>query len=328
MTQAVDESMLRDGGWSLPARPVPPPLLAKSWQLTAHERLDWAYRLSPRLTIDKQSRLLFLSDCHRGNNGRADIFKPNKALFMHLLNDHLERGYHYVEVGDGDELWQNRSFATIYRAHRDVFELLHRFHRQERLYLLQGNHDSQAGLFDPLEKGGLPTYQGLILTYAPANLELFVTHGHQAAPDADRAWWLSRGTARTVWKWLQHVGFLTWQHVNAPKPDLPESHYLAALPRWLGYRLLHPARNVAQTIRDWAAERRRWVICGHTHLVACSRPGKPAYLNTGSCVNPGFITGVEIAEGMARLLMWSAAGNGCYRQTTLRTLPLTAAKSD
>ena len=328
MTQAIDESALRGGGWLLPARPAPPSLLEKSWRLTAHERLDWAYRLSPRLNFDDQARFIFLSDCHRGDNGRADIFKPNKALFMAILNDYFDAGYYYIEVGDGDELWQNRNFAAVYRAHRDVYALLHRFHRQGRLRLLQGNHDSQAGLFDPVEKDGLLTYQGLILTHTPTNLELFVAHGHQAAPNADRNWWLNRLTARAAWKWLQHIEFLPWQHMNAPEPDLPEPHYLVALPRWVGYRLLHPARNVERTIRDWAAARQQWVICGHTHLVACPRPGEPPYFNTGSCVNPGFITGVEIADGAARLMMWLAAGNGRYRQTILRAHPLTAGKSD
>ncbi len=318
----IDESALKGGGWSLPNRPAPPPLLAKSWQLTAHERLDWAYRLSPRLTIDDQSRLLFLSDCHRGNNGCTDIFKPNKALFMHILNDHFERGYHYVEVGDGDELWQNRDFTAVYRAHRDVYDLLHRFHAQNRLSLLQGNHDSPGRLFDPVSKDGLPTYQGLVLHYAPARLEIFVTHGHQAALGADRYWPFNRWMARAVWKWLQQIGFLPWQHLNAPEPDLPEPHYLASVPRWIGYRLLHPARNVERTIRDWTAVRQRWIICGHTHLVACPRPGETPYFNTGSCVNPGFITGIEIANGQARLIMWSEA-NGRCRQTTLRALPLT-----
>jgi UDP-2,3-diacylglucosamine pyrophosphatase LpxH len=317
----IDESLLKGGGWSAPARPAPPSLLEKSWLLTAHERLDWAYHLSPHLSFDDQTRFVFFSDCHRGDNGRADIFKPNKALFMRVLNHYFDAGYHYVEVGDGDELWQNREFTAVYRAHRDVYALLHRFHLQGRLSLLQGNHDSPSRLFDPVQKDGLPTYQGLILHYTPARLEIFVTHGHQAAPDADRRWSFNRWTARAVWKWLQQIGFLPWQHLNAPEPGLPEPHYLIALPNWIGYRLLHPARNVEQTIRAWAAARQRWVICGHTHLVACPRPGETPYFNTGSCVNPGFLTGVEIANGQAQLVMWSEE-NGRCQQTTLRALPL------
>jgi UDP-2,3-diacylglucosamine pyrophosphatase LpxH len=319
---ALEEQMVWDRGLSaLTAVPLPE-ALHQSWRLTSHERLDWAYQLSPRLSFDDQSRLVFFSDCHRGNNGRTDLFKPNKRLFLDVLKGYLADDYTYIEVGDGDELWQNRCFTDVYRAHRDVYDLLHRFQADGRLHLLIGNHDSQGRLFDPLVKDGLVVHQGLVLHHTPSGLQLFATHGHQAAPTADHLWRLSRLNVRTVWKWVQALGFVGWQHVHEPEPGLPERHRLTAVPRWISDKFLHPARDVEHSLRAWATTRRRLILCGHTHLAACPRPGEAPYFNTGSCVSPGFITGIEFFDGMVRLVKWTGGENGRYRHTVLRSIAI------
>ena len=320
----LEEQTVWDRGLTTSTAGPLPEALRQSWRLTGHERLDWTYQLSPRLSFGNQSRLIFFSDCHRGNNSRTDLFKPNKRLFLAVLQEYFADGYTYVEVGDGDELWQNRLFADVYQAHRDVYDLLHRFQADGRLHLLIGNHDSQNGLFDPLVKDGLVAHQGLILQHMPSGLRLFATHGHQAAPTADRFWALSRLNARTIWKWVQALGFVSWQHVHEPKQDLPERHRLTAVPRWISDKFLHPARDVEHILRDWAITRRCLILCGHTHLAACPQPGEAPYFNTGSCVSPGFLTGIEFRDGVLRLVKWAGGENGRYRQTVLRSIPLTA----
>jgi hypothetical protein len=44
-------------------------------------------------------------------------------------------------LGDGDELWENISFDTIFNAHKNVYKLLQQFHFENRLHMIWGNHD-------------------------------------------------------------------------------------------------------------------------------------------------------------------------------------------
>jgi hypothetical protein len=66
------------------------------------------------ILFDDSSKFIFFSDCHRGDNSWADNFSPNQLLMFHALTYYYDQGYTYIEVGDGDELWENRDFRTIY----------------------------------------------------------------------------------------------------------------------------------------------------------------------------------------------------------------------
>ena len=74
----------------------------------AHKRLTKVFEAAKRIPFDDSSRIVFFSDCHRGDNGRTDPFARNKELFLHALNHYYREGFTYIEVGDGDDLWQNR----------------------------------------------------------------------------------------------------------------------------------------------------------------------------------------------------------------------------
>jgi hypothetical protein len=52
------------------------------------------------------------------------------------------------------------------------------------------------------------------------------------------------------------------------------------------------------------------VICGHTHRPVFARPGAAPYFNSGACLHPGQITGIEIAGGRIHLVRWFAAAAG------------------
>jgi hypothetical protein len=47
------------------------------------------------------------------------------------------------------------------------------------------------------------------------------------------------------------------------------------------------------------------VICGHTHRPTCGGFGTPLYFNAGSCLYPGYITGLELLNGEIRLVKWA-----------------------
>ena len=46
------------------------------------------------------------------------------------------------------------------------------------------------------------------------------------------------------------------------------------------------------------------LIAGHTHRSVFPVPGKPPYFNTGSCVHPRCIVGIEINNGLITLVKW------------------------
>ena len=159
---------------------------SEAWHSLAYERMNKAFALSPTLMFDDNSRLVFFSDHHRGTNGRDDTFAANADLFRYALSHYYQKGFTYIEVGDGDELWHNRHFAEIRRTYGKIFDLLFQFERANRLHLIIGNHESPKGLFDPADKDGIPLEQGLNLQHAVTGQSLFAVHGHQAQKGGDQ----------------------------------------------------------------------------------------------------------------------------------------------
>ena len=51
----------------------------------------------------------------------------------------------YIELGDAEELWENKSFDQIYITHTSIYEKLSQFHGQDpektRYIKIWGNHD-------------------------------------------------------------------------------------------------------------------------------------------------------------------------------------------
>jgi UDP-2,3-diacylglucosamine pyrophosphatase LpxH len=64
--------------------------------------------------------------------------------------------------------------------------------------------------------------------------------------------------------------------------------------------------KIERTIIEWVQARWQIVICGHTHRPMFAAWGAPPYFNTGSCVYPGYITGLEIQNGEIMQVKWSA----------------------
>ena len=59
------------------------------------------------------------------------IFLKSKPILSAL---NYYKGFTYIEVGDGDELWENRSFSAIVETYRDIFLLLAKYYK-EKVYL-------------------------------------------------------------------------------------------------------------------------------------------------------------------------------------------------
>ena len=100
-----------------------------------------SYKKAKRIPLYHESKFIFFSDCHRGDNSYADDFAHNSKIYFHALRNYYENDFIYVELGDGIELWENRKFEEIFDAHQNVFLLLRDFYLKNRLHMLWGNHD-------------------------------------------------------------------------------------------------------------------------------------------------------------------------------------------
>jgi len=104
-------------------------------------RLSAAYHNGVPLAFNNQSKIIFFSDIHRGDNSISDEFAHNQNIYFHALNHYLQEDYTYIEVGDGDELWEHSKFKHIRGAHNDVYALLRKFYVDGRFHMLYGNHN-------------------------------------------------------------------------------------------------------------------------------------------------------------------------------------------
>lgn len=254
-------------------------------------RISEAFQDAPELTIDEGSRIVIMSDCHRGDGSWNDSFAANRNLFLAALGEYNKNRFTYIELGDGDELWEVKDFAAIAGLYNNVFALMARFYRDDRLYLLYGNHDMVkkdpefvSENFGPLGFPGLKVHEGLVLSHSSGKYKIYLLHGHQADFFNDRLWKLSRFLVRYLWSPLESLGVNdpTSASQNSSKKDLVE-----------------------QRLSRWAKEQGSIIVAGHTHRPVFSAPGEGLYFNSGSCVHREYVTAVEIKDGAISLVKWS-----------------------
>ena len=78
--------------------------------MRTNHRLDKVFRNAFPVPFDDTSRFVFFSDVHRGDDSLSDEFGRNRHIYDHALDYYYNHGYTYVEVGDGDELWENAHY--------------------------------------------------------------------------------------------------------------------------------------------------------------------------------------------------------------------------
>jgi predicted phosphodiesterase len=268
---------------------------------SAKKKLDKAYKEAKIIRFDDSSKYILFSDCHRGDNSFADDFANNRNIYFHALKQYYNEGFEYCELGDGDELWENLSFDSIFYAHKNVYMLMKQFHDEGRLHMIWGNHDMVYRnenyvnkylntFFDPKtgeEKDlfcGIQFYEAIILKHAQTHQELFLLHGHQAD------WW-----NYTFWKWSRFLVRILWKPLNVMgfhDPTSPAKNYTELI-------------KIERRTKKWITENNNLItIAGHTHRPRFPKPGDIPFFNDGSCVHPRSITGLEIENGAISLIKW------------------------
>lgn len=255
--------------------------------------------------FDNNSRYVFFSDCHRGDDSVSDEFIRNQSIFLHALDYYYNHNYTYVEAGDGDELWEYANFRNIRLAHSDVFKVIRKFHRKERLIFIYGNHNiylksknyvrlNYHQFYDehnqrrcPLLKGIVP-YEALVLKHKVTGQQIYTVHGHQGDFMNDQFWVLNMLLMRYFWRFLHVVGF--------QNPSSPAKNY-------------YKRHKVERNYKKWIQNHKIMLICGHTHRAKYPRKMELPYFNTGSCINSRCITGIEILDGNILMVDWRIVAN-------------------
>lgn len=281
-------------------------------------------------------RFIIFSDQHKGAKNGYDDFAKAEKNYLAALKYYNERGFHFISLGDSEELWENR-LGPVKRNYEAAFAAEKLFQQRKAFTKIFGNHDLYWDN-DPFAKFELDKiygekvciYEGAILTTSinDKSLQIFLTHGHQG--DA-----VSDGNAFSKWFianiWAPLQAFLNL-NPNTPAYDnnLKSEHN----------RIMY----------EWSAKQKNMLlITGHTHqpifqslthleklyrqldyanenndlkemerlnaeiklrrqqgqLLPDFSAYKPTYFNTGCCCfNDGDMTGIEIDCGMIKLIKW------------------------
>ncbi|MGN0145148.1 MAG: metallophosphoesterase [Clostridium sp.] len=257
-----------------------------------------------KIDFDDKSKIVLISDAHRGNGGYEDSLRLNENIYKAALKNYYDEGYTLIEVGDGDELWKNKSIWSIAQNYDDVFKILNKFNNKGRLYMIYGNHDmvkKNPQFIEKQEKiynsrgSGFPQhmiklyskinfYECVVLNYTPLNKTILVFHGHQVDKMNCEFWKISRFLVRYVWRFLEGVG-------GMKAPTSPASNF-------------DKCTAVDMMLERLAKKENKMIICGHTHNDRLPEPSKGLYFNDGCCVFPSAITAIEITGGRICLVKW------------------------
>ncbi len=287
-------------------------------------------------------KFVILSDQHKGARNSADDFTLSEKNYLAALSYYYEQQYHYINLGDSEELWEN-GIIGVTKYNKATFTQEAQFLQRNTFIKIFGNHDLYWDN-DPLagvvlqQIYGQPVkiYEGVILQTKVDGkpLGIYLTHGHQGDLQSDGNWF-SKWFVANVWGPLQ-----AYLAIN---PNTPATNdHLKTLHNEIMYQWSSRQNNLL-------------LITGHTHqpvfrslthlerlyidLETAQKQGdqqkidqlqkqinkhvskgeaqftfpgyRPSYFNSGCCCfDDGDITGIEISDGQMRLIKWeySAAG--------------------
>lgn len=262
-------------------------------------KIDKIYENSKTLNINYNSKIVIMSDCHRGSGDNYDNFIKNQNIFESALIHYYQKGFTYIELGDGDDMWEVENYKDIIEEHLDTFKILKKFHENNRLLMIYGNHDIckkypkvlKETFYEYYDKEtekkeellkNLVVLESLILKYNEH--EIFLIHGHQAGFLNSTLWPVARFLVRHVWRPLENIGI--------QDPTSAAKNYKGT-------------KKTEKKLEKWSKENNKILIAGHTHRPIFPKLGESLYFNDGSCVHPNGITCIEIENGNITLVKWA-----------------------
>jgi predicted phosphodiesterase len=291
----------------------------------------------PVIPFEKStSKFIILSDQHKGSRNGSDDFAVAEKNYLAALHYYNENIFHYLCLGDSEELWEN-SLSSIKKNHFKTFEVERLFQQRKAFTKIFGNHDLYWDN-DPLAKFELDkiygekvcVYEGAILHTAieDKSIQIFLTHGHQGDAISDGNTF-SKWFIANVWAPLQ--SFLNLNPNTPAFDDNLKSDHNRMMYEWSAQQqnlllvtghthqpifqsLTHLEKLYRQLAQAKEKQEDEEVKRLEVEIKLRRRQGqslpdftayKPSYFNTGCCCfSDGDITGIEIAEGMIRLIKW------------------------
>ncbi|MGL4741904.1 MAG: metallophosphoesterase family protein [Sarcina sp.] len=248
------------------------------------------------LNLKLSDKVVIFSDCHRGDGSFRDSLFPNTNIYTAALRYYYNAGFTYIEAGDGDELWKFTKIEDIMYAHEDEYQILRDFKRENRFYMIYGNHDdikskksfkriishSKNNLLKDFYLD-LEIHESVLLKIE--GKEYLVFHGHQVDFLSYEFAWLSKFLVRYIWGFMN--GTLSFREILTPaKSD-------------------NLREKVDNRVYKWCEKNQRSVIIGHTHNTIFPRCNEIQYFNAGAGVLPYSVTCIEIQNGTIVLVKWT-----------------------
>lgn len=260
--------------------------------------INQVFLSSPKMSIDDSSKIVIMSDCHRGTALSFDNFISNEEIYKSALMYYYSKDFTYIELGDGDEMWEVDNYQEIIKTYIDIFRKLKKFYDEKRLIMIYGNHDILKRSKAFLEKyfykyydhktnkseallDGLEVNESLILNYK--DYDIFLIHGHQMDIMNSKFWRISRFLVKNIWRPLETMG--------------------ASDPTGLA-KNNKTKKIIEKRMKKWSIKNNKILIAGHTHRAVFPKIGESLYFNDGSCVHPNGITCLEIEDGCISLVKW------------------------
>ena len=257
---------------------------------------------------------------HKGDNSYADDFAHNVKIYKTALKHYYQNDFTYFELGDGVELWENKSFEPIYHSYKDIFDLQLKFHQKNRLHLLWGNHDMIFKDKNVVEKilnrfftdkqskakkilFDVEFRESILLEIDGTDKTILLIHGHQADFMNYVFWKFNRFLVRYLWRPLQKT-------FAVKDPTSPAKNHKTLL-------------RVEKKLKKWMLKNNNQiVIAGHTHRPRFPQPKELPYFNDGSCVHPKSIIGIEITNLEISLVKWSIRDATVSKQVLEGPMPI------
>ena len=288
------------------------------------------------IQLNARYRVILFSDQHKGDRSIRDDFSLSEENYLAALNYYNRQDFLYCNLGDSEELWKNL-LRDVIRHHKATFEIERKFLDRNAFIKLFGNHDLYwdndplaAFTLEKLYGQKIKVYEGIVfkIPVGDQQLNLFLTHGHQGDLQSDGNWF-SKWFVSNIWGPIQ--GFL---HINPNTPAFDnqlKSEHNQIMYEWTAsqnnlalitghthqpvfnslthlertYIRLDEARKRGDktTVQKLEAELLAGKISGNTSPRL--ENSKNTYFNTGCCCfNDGDITGIELEDGLIRLIEW------------------------
>jgi UDP-2,3-diacylglucosamine pyrophosphatase LpxH len=193
--------------------------------------------LIKELPVGDGHNYAIFSDLHIGDGTRADNFRQNAEVFLKALEHYKSRGFSLILLGDIEEFHQFDLTRILAKYDQTVYAFI-RTHFQGTTFRVVGNHDIDWIWRDPIKEAELITATAAV----KLGRNILCAHGHQAVEDYEKDLHVVRlGT--TIWRIVETLFSFKDPSTVTQLPGKKDKIYA-----------------------DWAKERKKILICGHTHV--------------------------------------------------------------